>query len=206
MGKRAGTSRASGAKRTRASANDRRERFAEEYIVDLNVTQAAIRAGYSPKSAHVTGQRLLKHAKVIATIRQLKLKRSERLEISADRVIHELARIGFANMADYINVTADGDAFVDLSALDRDKAAAISEVTVEDFKDGRGEDARDVRRIKFKLADKRGALVDLGRHLGLFKDKVELTGKDDGPIQHQAVRPQLSREEWLKLHGGGAPA
>ena len=59
-----------------------------------------------------------------------------------------------------------------MSKLTREQAAAIGEVTVEDFTDGRGEGARDVRRVKFKLADKRGALVDLGRHFGLFTDKA----------------------------------
>jgi phage terminase small subunit len=54
-------------------------------------------------------------------------------------------------------------------------------MTVDDFVDGRGEDARDVRRVRFKLADKRSALVNLARHLSLFKDKTEHTGPDGGP-------------------------
>ncbi len=87
-------------------------------------------------------------------------------------MIRELAKIGFANMLDYITIGKDGDPYVDLSKLTREQAAAIGEVTVEDFTDGRGEDARDVRRVKFKLADKRGALVDLGRYFGLFTDKT----------------------------------
>ena len=74
-------------------------------------------------------------------------------------------------------------AFVDLSELTREQAAAISEVTVEDYKDGRGEDARDVRKVKFKLSDKRSALVDIGKHLGMFVERKELTGKDGGPIE-----------------------
>ena len=75
------------------------------------------------------------------------------------------------------------DAFVDLSTLTRDQAAAIQEVTVEDYKDGRGENARDVRRVKVKLSDKRAALVDMGRHLGMFKELHERSGKDGGPIK-----------------------
>src|SRR5262249_28053524 len=80
------------------------------------------------------------------------------------------------NMDDYMTVGSDGDPFVDLSKLTREQAAAISEVTVEDFKDGRGEEARDVRRVKFKLLDKRAALVDIGKHLGMFKERVERSG------------------------------
>jgi phage terminase small subunit len=71
----------------------------------------------------------------------------------------------------------NGDPYLDFSKLTRDQAAALVEVTVEDFKDGRGDAARDVRRIKFKLADKRAALVDLGKHLGMFVEKHELSGK-----------------------------
>src|SRR5712672_3014311 len=75
------------------------------------------------------------------------------------------------------------DPVLDWSKLTRDQAAALIEVTVEDFLDGRGEDAREVRKVKFKLADKRGPLVDLGKHLGLFKERVELTGKDGGAME-----------------------
>jgi phage terminase small subunit len=91
-------------------------------------------------------------------------------------VLNELAKIGFANMADYVQIVG-GEPVIDLSSMTRDQAAAINEVTVEDFKDGRGEDARDVRRVKFKLSDKRAALVDIGKHLGMFKDKDD-DGKD----------------------------
>jgi phage terminase small subunit len=90
-------------------------------------------------------------------------------------------------MLDYMRRGPDGDPYLDFSTLSRDQAAALTEVTVEDFKDGRGEDARDVRRVKFKLADKRAALVDLGRHLGIFKDRVEHSGPDGKPIQTEDV-------------------
>ncbi len=151
----------------------KQQRFVDEYMIDLNATAAAKRAGYSEDTAAEQASRLLKNVKVSAAVAERRAKMSERLEITAERVLRELALIGFANMHDYIRLTDDGDAYVDLSALSRDQAAAINEVTVEDFKDGRGEDARDVRRIKFKLSDKRAALVDLGRHLKLFTDVTE---------------------------------
>ena len=150
----------------------KQERFVAEYLVDLNATQAAIRAGYSKRTARSQGQRLLTNVDIAKAINAAVARRSERTEIEADAVIRELAKIGFANMLDYITIGKDGDPYVDLSKLTREQAAAIGEVTVEDFTDGRGEGARDVRRVKFKLADKRGALVDLGRHFGLFTDKA----------------------------------
>jgi phage terminase small subunit len=162
-------------------------RFIEEYLVDLNGKQAAIRAGYSAKTAETQASRLLRNAKVRAEFERRQAKLAEKLEITQERIIGELAKLGFANMLDYMRRGPDGDPYLDFSTLSRDQAAALTEVTVEDFKDGRGEDARDVRRVKFKLADKRAALVDLGRHLGIFKDRVEHSGPDGKPIQTEDV-------------------
>src|SRR5208283_5099994 len=88
----------------------------------------------------------------------------------------ELAKIGFANMQDYMGSTPGGDPYLDFSKLTRDQASALAEVTVDDFVDGRGEDARAVKRVKFKLHDKRAALVDLGRHIGMFEDRESNNG------------------------------
>jgi phage terminase small subunit len=144
----------------------RRRRFVEEYLVDLNARAAARRTGFSETSGGC--KRLMKDPDVLAAIAAAMAERSRRTRITADAVLAELGRIGFANMLDYMSPGEDGDLFVDLKALDRDKAAAIAEVVVEDFKDGRTKDAREVRRVKFKLLDKRAALVDLGKHLGMF--------------------------------------
>jgi phage terminase small subunit len=84
--------------------------------------------------------------------------------------VNELAKMGFANMQDYMGATDNGDPFLDFSKLTRAQAAALAEVAVEEFVDGRCENARAVKRVKFKLHDKRAALVDLGRHLGMFQE------------------------------------
>jgi phage terminase small subunit len=116
----------------------------------------------------------------------------ERSAITKQRVLEELAKIGFANMADYMRAGPDGDPVLDFSALTRDQAAALVEVIVEDFKDGRGEGARDVRRVKFKLADKRAALVDMGRHLAMFVDRPERSGDQGGSTS--LTREELDRQ------------
>jgi len=152
-------------------------RFIDEYMVDLNATQAAIRAGYSAKTASDIGRQLVRKTPVAKAIAERQQVISERVGVTAERIVEELAKIGFANMLDYITIGSNGDPFVDLSKLSRDQASAIAEVTVEDFVDGRGEDARVVRKIKFKLHDKRASLVDLGRHIGMFKERVELDGQ-----------------------------
>lgn len=161
----------------------KQQKFIVEYLIDLNATQAAIRAGYSAKTAFAIGAENLTKPLIKQALKKAMDERGERTQVTADRVLEELALMGFSNMLDYTRTTDDGDAYVDLSALTRDQAAAIKEITVEDFKDGRGEGNRDIKRTKLVLADKRAALVDIGKHLGMFKEQVELTGKDGGPIE-----------------------
>jgi phage terminase small subunit len=146
-------------------------RFVQEYLIDLNAAQAAIRAGYSAKTARVIGHEILTKPEIAAAIEKAKAERAQRTRLTGDMVVDELRKIGFANMADYMKSTPQGDPYLDFSSLTRDQKAALSEVTVEDYVEGRGEDARAVKRVKFKLHDKRAALVDLGRHLGMFATK-----------------------------------
>ncbi|HEX8577981.1 MAG TPA: terminase small subunit [Allosphingosinicella sp.] len=172
-----------------AALSEKRARFVAEYLVDSNATQAAIRAGYSPATAEQQGHQLLKNTSVAEAVEAGRKRIMNKLEITQERVATELAKIGFSNMLDYITIGADGDPRFDLSALTRDQAAAISELTVEQFMDGRGDDAREVRRIKFKLGDKRAALVDLGKYLGMFTEKVDLTsGGEKLPEEVIAIR------------------
>jgi phage terminase small subunit len=154
--------------------------FVAEYLIDLNATRAAKSAGYSAKTAKEQGYRLLTNVHVSAAIAEKSKKRAEKLEITADRVLNELALMGFSNMMDYLNITG-GAATIDLSNLTREQAAAIQEITVEEYVErtgGSSDDSDDdferVKRTKFKLSDKRGSLELLGRHLKLFTDKVEV--------------------------------
>lgn len=149
--------------------------FVDEYLLDLNATQAAIRAGYSPKTAYSQGQRLLKNAEVQAAITAAQAERSERTGVTADRVVEELAKVGFSNLLDFFSITPGGEPYVDLSAVTRDQAAVLAELQVDDYVEGRGDDAREVRRVKIKLHDKLKALEQLARHLGMFTDKVDVT-------------------------------
>ena len=91
-------------------------------------------------------------------------------------VLEELKRIGFANMLDYLRIGPGEEPAVDLSKLDRAQGAAIAELTVEGAVAGRGADAREQHRLKLKLHDKIAALVKLGQHLGMFKERVEHSG------------------------------
>lgn len=143
----------------------KQKRFVEEYLIDLNATQAAIRAGYSPLTARDIGCENLKKPNIQEAIDKAIAERSRRTGVNADRVVRELAKIAFVNAGEVV----DFDTAILMDKISEDDMAAIQSVKVKTF----GEDG--VER-EVKLADKLKALELLGKHLGLFKDKVELDG------------------------------
>ncbi len=178
--------------------NNRHEAFARAIVEGSSGRAAYGAAGYRAKGAvaDANASRLLTNAKVSARIAELKAAAAQASTIEAARVLTELAKLAFANMADYMRVGPDGDPVLDFSKLTRDQAAALVEVTVEDYLDGRGEDARQVRRVKFKLASKLLALELLGKHLGLFKDRIEHSGKGGGPVEVKQVS-DIEAARWI---------
>lgn len=166
----------------------KQKRFIEEYLIDLNATQAAIRAGYSPDTAKAIGCENLTKPDIRAHIDRATAERSKRTGVNADRVVQELAKIAFVNATEVIDPKT---ATVREDALPED-TAAIQSVKVKTF----GEDGLE-REIK--MADKLKALEMLGRHLGMFKDKLELSGE----IRTNNPYASLTTEELKKLiHGG----
>ncbi|MFR1892940.1 terminase small subunit [Hungatella sp.] len=143
----------------------KQKRFIEEYLIDLNATQAAIRAGYSPDTAKAIGSENLTKPDIRAQIDRAMAERSKRTGVNAERVVQELAKIAFVNAAEVIDPKT---ATVKEDALPED-TAAIQSVKVKTF----GEDGLE-REIK--MADKLKALELLGKHLGMFKDRIELSG------------------------------
>ncbi len=156
----------------------KQQRFKEEFLVDLNATQAAIRAGYSEKTAYSQGQRLLKNVEVQAAIRQAMQERSERTQITQDQVLREFAVVGFATMGNYLDFGDDGQVRLDFSDLTPEELAVISEITQSVHTEGKGDDAKTVTRIKFKLHNKLSALDSMARHLGMYNDKL-VVGVDE---------------------------
>lgn len=151
--------------------------FAREYVIDLNGTRAALAAGYSEATASEQASRLLKNCRVQRIIGQLQSKRASKLELKAENVVEELRRLAFSNMSDYMEIDEEGKPKgLNLANLTRDQAAAIQEIS-EDATGGSGDgERRLIIRTKFKLADKRGSLELLGRHLGMFQDNLKVTG------------------------------
>ena len=152
---------------------EKQKRFVSEYLVDLNATQAAIRSGYAASAARTLGSRHLSNPEVAESIRAGQAAAAASIGVTAERIVREYALLGFANMADYLT-EAGSERALDFSKLTRDQAAAICEMTVETYVEGKGEAAETVKRTKFKLADKKGSLDSLARHLGMFTDKSEV--------------------------------
>ena len=153
----------------------KQQAFIKEYLIDLNATKAAIRAGYSEKWAGTNADKLLKNTKIAAAIQKAMDERANKLEITAERVLQEIAKLAFGNIK---NVYASNGQLIPPQDLPEEVAATITEVTEEQL--GTGEGAVLVRR-KYKIADKKANLELLGKHLRLFTDRLEV--KDDiGPV------------------------
>jgi phage terminase small subunit len=173
-------------------ASAKRLRFIEEYLIDLNATQAAIRAGYSKKTAGQIGEEILKIPEIAALIAERQGEISQKLEITQEMITAELAKIGFSDIRkavawfSQVAVAAPDERSVDeiiedggeirhaivnqvelvsSNEIDDATAAAISEISMTE-KGG----------LKVKFHDKQTALVNLGKHLGMFKDTVKIEG------------------------------
>jgi phage terminase small subunit len=146
----------------------KQSRFVEEYIVDLNGKQAAIRAGYSAKTAEVQASRLLTNAKVCAAAREAMQARSRRTGITADRVVRELAALAFSNISDFIEVQSDGSIHIDLRRASRERAASVQDIILSAPAAGSDDEVRSIKLTHIELFDKIRALDMLARHLGMY--------------------------------------
>lgn len=151
----------------------RQARFVEEYLVDLNATQAAIRAGYSARRASEIGYTLLQKSTVQSAIEAAQRERSARTGITADRVVREIAKLALSNLADVMTWDENGATLIPSAQLSPDAAAAIAEIS--DTRTERG------GTLKVKLHNKVAALEQLAKHVGLYG------GKQDGETIHHVV-------------------
>ena len=186
--------------------NAKQRRFVDEYLIDLNATQAAIRAGYSAKRASEIAYQLLQKTTVQEYLSKRRAELEKRTEITQERVLAELAKIGFSDIRKAVkwgegiavtdaesglSVVVNGVSLIASESLDEATAASISEVS------------QTAQGLKVKMHDKRAALVDIGRHLGMFKDKVEVTGKDGAPlIPNRAM--DMTDEQLAAIAAGGS--
>ena len=144
----------------------KQQRFVEEYVIDLNGKQAAIRAGYEPANADAQASYMLTLPKVKQEVDRLTEKKALKAGIKADRVVKELALIAFANMKDYARWNNQKVRFLSSLHTPYEEGVVVSEVSSSQNKYGCA--------VKIKLHDKVSALEKLGKHLGLWKEKTPL--------------------------------
>lgn len=163
----------------RSRLTPKQRRFVEEYLVDLNAAQAAIRAGYSEHTAYSIGSENLSKPEIAEAIAAASAERSARTRIDADWVLQRLALEAEADIADLFDENGKVLPAHEWPAAFR--RGLVAGVEVEEM---RGEGASGVIR-KVKLSDRLKRLELIGRHItvGAFKDRVEHTGKDGGPIE-----------------------
>ena len=181
---------------------DKQKRFCEEYLIDLNATQAAIRAGYSTKTAEQTASRLLRNVKVQEYIAKRQKELSRSTEITQERVIKELALIAFSNNADYAHVVEKkmqveaGGALVDVLDKDgkpvmyRTVEPVLTEELTEEQKRALAVIKKGKEGLEVKSCDKVKALELLGKHLGIFTDKIEANVNDTTRSELQELLAQ----------------
>ena len=178
-----------------AELTAKQQRFCDEYLIDLNATQAAVRAGYKERYAHTNANKLLQNTTIAEYIKKKKAEREQRTEITQDMVLKELALIAFSNAADYIKVVekdfkqlVEG---VEVPVLDEEgnpvKYKTVEPILTDELTEEqkkalavikKGRDGFDV-----KPYDKLRALEMLGRHLGMWDKKAEdpdENSKEDG--------------------------
>ncbi|MFC3227351.1 terminase small subunit [Marinibaculum pumilum] len=168
----------------------KQKRFVASYLVTGNATQAAIDAGYSEKTAARIGSENLRKPVIASEIAEAEARRAERVEINADQVVLELRRIGMSDPRALFD--ADGR-LLPVKDWPDDIARAVSSFEVV-TKRIPGTDPVEVEHVaKVRFWPKTDALGLLGKHLGMFVNRHELTGKGGGPIETK--RAELTPEE-----------
>ncbi len=185
----------------------KQEMFVKEYLIDLNATKAAVRAGYSAHTAGSIGEELLKKPHVRAAVDLAMEARGRRTEITADRVVSELAKLGFSDITDFLEVKTErilvdrdpetGEPISEIrqmlllkntADIPKEKLAAIAEIR------------NTPNGLAFKLHDKKGALDSIGKHLGMFTENVNIKVKRDySELSTEELQQMLAEKEKLLI-------
>ncbi|MES2360018.1 MAG: terminase small subunit [Gemmatimonadota bacterium] len=167
------------------SLTPRRAAFVQEYLIDLNGAQAAIRAGYAPNSASVEATRLLADASVAAAVERAKAQRFARVNTNADSVLHEVSLLAQSCVEHY-----EVDDYGNLRPAEGAPEGAMRAISSVKKKIRHAKDGSITYEVEFRLWDKPGSLKLMGKHAGVAAcfDKLEVTGKDGGPIAITQVR------------------
>ena len=177
-----------------SGTNDLRSKqaaFVEEYLIDFNGTQAAIRAGYSVKTARKTASENLTKPDIIDALALRRSEIAEANDVTPEKVAAEYVLMGFADIGDYVEWNPDGITLTPSSELAEGATRAVSEITEVRTKDG--------VTIKFKLHDKKGALDSLCRQMG-WNAPAKVDATVEGHVTHEHIEETL--EERIARYAG----
>jgi phage terminase small subunit len=162
---------------TEKTMTPRQRRFVDEYLIDLNASQAFLRAGYSATHARRSAWRLMHIPAVRAAIEDGQQALAAASRVSAERVIAEYVRVAFASVQDYLDIGEDGRVRLDITKAPSGYLAAIADFRFEEEESPQG---GRVTRLRIKLANKLHALDSLSRHLGLFTARPAARAAETG--------------------------
>ena len=171
----------------------KQQNFVNEYLIDLNATAAAKRAGYSVKSANPTGCETLANPSVAAEIAKRRQRMIEKLEVTQEMMVQDLAKRVFSNVGDYMKTAPNGDPYLDFSGLTEAQTAALT-MTVDVSADGE-------QRVRFQLADRDKASALLAKILGFMSTRVTVSAPDGGPVQLLGLTPDELRARAARIIG-----
>jgi hypothetical protein len=174
--------------------------FASEYIINgFDGPAAAIKVGYSPRSADGQARRLLNSAYVKRLLREHLGELEERTAVTGEAVVNELAKIAFASMGRFVRLDENGDPYYDFSTATEDDWAAVTELNIETTQIGNAIQ----KRVKFKLGPKAQALHDLGEYFKLFTRKTELLGPGGTPLVPPTVTVNFRKKGATNVSSSG---
>lgn len=180
-----------------AKLTEKQRRFVAEYLVDLNGTQAAIRAGYSAKTAQEQASRLLSNVMVQEALQKRQAQLCTKLEVTQERVLEELAAIAFANGTDFVTITETGLLNVKPTRkVPKEKLPAIASIKYNQL------------GVEIKLHDKVRALELLGKHLGVFDAKSgtsETPGNNIFEVIEQSTGEELDTSDIPEIEPPAKP-
>jgi phage terminase small subunit len=175
-----------------------RQRFVDAYLTNPNATQAAIKAGYSEKTARSQGQRLLTNVDIKAAIDQARAVAAERARTDASRTLEEVGALAFSDVGQILDFSGPVPRLRPGDEIPEAARRAIASIKLKRYTEGTGDQAREAEVVELRLWNKLGALEKLMKHLGLLTQRVEHTGKAGKPIRVE-VEDQVRREFFAEL-------
>lgn len=152
---------------------DLQKRFVDEYLIDLNGAAAATRAGYRAKDAASMGSYLVKVPRIAQSIKERQEARAAKTDDLAARVIAEIEKLAFASLGDIVETGKDGNPRYRFDKATPGHMASISGLDIDEYMDGHGENARQVKKVKVRYHNKVDALTLLAKHCGIIDKRHE---------------------------------